>query len=41
MGWCYSPSRGSSGGILVMWDRRVLEKIEECWGVFCCLLLQC
>jgi len=30
MDWCYSPSRGASGGILVMWDRRVVEKIEEC-----------
>lgn len=30
MDWCYSPSRGSSDGILVIWDRRVVEKIEEC-----------
>jgi hypothetical protein len=38
--WCYSTSRGASGGILRMWDRRVVEKIEECGGIFCCLLVQ-
>jgi hypothetical protein len=25
-------SRGASGGILLMWDRRVVEKIEEYVG---------
>jgi hypothetical protein len=29
--WCYSTLRGASGGILLMWDRRVVDKIEE-WG---------
>lgn len=28
--WCCLDSRGSSGGILLVWDRRVVEKIEEC-----------
>lgn len=28
--WCYSASRGASGRILLMWDRRVVEKIKEC-----------
>jgi len=32
MDWCYSPSREAFGGILVMWDKRVVEKIEECVG---------
>jgi hypothetical protein len=27
-------STGASGGILLMWDRRVVEKIEECVGRF-------
>jgi len=30
--WCPSASRGASGGILLMWDWKVLEKIEECVG---------
>jgi hypothetical protein len=25
-------SRGALGGVLLMWDRRVVEKIEECVG---------
>lgn len=34
----YFPSiGGASSGILVVWDRRVVGKIEECWGVYCCL----
>ena len=28
--WCYVPSNGTSGGILLMWDRRTVEKIEVC-----------
>jgi exonuclease III len=27
--WVNLGSRGTSGGILLMWDRRVVEKIEE------------
>jgi len=34
MDWCYSASRGAFGGILVMWDRRVVEKIYDCVGEF-------
>jgi hypothetical protein len=30
--WCYSSSRGASGGILLMWDRRVVEKLKSVWG---------
>jgi hypothetical protein len=26
--WCYVPPIGASNGILLMWDRRVVEKIE-------------
>jgi len=29
-GWCYLPSSGASGGILSLWDKRVVEKIEVC-----------
>jgi hypothetical protein len=27
--WCYSTSRGVFGGILLMWDRRVVKKVYE------------
>jgi hypothetical protein len=30
--WCYLGANGASGGILLMWDRRVVEKLEECVG---------
>jgi hypothetical protein len=26
--------REASGGVLLMWDRRVVEKIEECTGSY-------
>jgi len=26
--WCYMGARGASGGLLLMWDRRVVEKVE-------------
>jgi hypothetical protein len=32
--WFFSASRGASGGILPIWDRRVLEKIKEHVGEF-------
>jgi hypothetical protein len=32
--WIYLGARGASGGILLMWDRRVVEKIEDCVGRF-------
>jgi hypothetical protein len=38
--WCYLGSRGASGGILLMWDRRVVEKIEDCVGRFYIVLLE-
>ena len=28
--WIYLGARGVSRGILLMWDRRVVEKIEDC-----------
>jgi hypothetical protein len=31
--WCCLDSRGALGGILIMWDTRVVEKIEMCGGV--------
>lgn len=39
MGWHYLPCNGASGGILVMWDKRVVEKIEDFLGdyVVACL----
>jgi hypothetical protein len=30
--WCHVDSIGASGGILLMWDRRVVTKIEVCLG---------
>jgi exonuclease III len=32
--WCCLDFRGVSGGFLILWDRRVVEKINECVGVF-------
>jgi len=32
--WCCLDSRGASGGVSIMWDRRVMEKIDECVGEF-------
>ena len=32
--WLYLGSDGASGGILLMWDRRVVEKIDEAVGHF-------
>jgi hypothetical protein len=32
--WLYIGSMGASRGILIMWDRRVMKKIEECVGRF-------
>jgi exonuclease III len=30
--WCYMETSGASGGILIMWDRRAMEKVDECVG---------
>ena len=32
--WLYLGSIGASGAVLVMWDRRIVEKIEEAVGRF-------
>jgi hypothetical protein len=32
--WCHVDSRGASGGILLMWDRRVVSRIDSCLGNF-------
>lgn len=32
--WLYSSSIGALGGILVMWDRRAVEKLDEAVGQF-------
>jgi endonuclease/exonuclease/phosphatase family metal-dependent hydrolase len=32
--WCYLASRGASGGILIMWNRRIVEKIDVYVGEF-------
>ena len=35
VGWAYLASLGASGGVLLMWDKRVVEAIEEVyWRVF-------
>jgi hypothetical protein len=38
VGWMYKEANGASGGILLMWDRKVVEKKEECMG---CYTLAC
>jgi exonuclease III len=30
--WCYMGASGASVGILIMWDRRTVEKVDECVG---------
>jgi hypothetical protein len=32
--WVYRGSDGASRGILLMWDRRVVEKMEEAVGIY-------
>jgi len=32
--WCYLASCGASGGILILWDRRIVEKLDEYVGEF-------
>jgi hypothetical protein len=32
--WVCLDSCGASGGILILWDKRVVEKIEDCYGVY-------
>ena len=32
--WCHVASQGASGGILLMWDRGVVSKLEVCLGSF-------
>jgi hypothetical protein len=32
--WCYVASSGASGGILLLWDRRVVSRIDSCMGNF-------
>jgi hypothetical protein len=32
--WCSLDSCGASGGILIMWDKRVVEKVDVCLGEF-------
>jgi hypothetical protein len=32
--WGYLDSSGASGGILIMWDTRVVEKVDVCVGAY-------
>ena len=32
--WCHVDSRGASGGILIMWDRRAISRTDVCMGRF-------
>jgi hypothetical protein len=34
VGWVCLDSSGAFGGILIMWDKRVVEKIDECVGIY-------
>ena len=31
--WLYLGSEGASGGVLLIWDRRVVEKLEDAVGI--------
>jgi hypothetical protein len=32
--WCFVAAEGASGGILLMWDCRVVSKIDMCLGFY-------
>lgn len=32
VGWSYLASLGASEGVLLMWDRRIVELVEDCNG---------
>ncbi|KAG2698544.1 hypothetical protein I3760_07G155600 [Carya illinoinensis] len=32
--WSFLASNGASGGVVVMWDRLVVEKVEDCIGQY-------
>jgi hypothetical protein len=32
--WCHVDSRGASGDIFLMWDHRVISRIDSCLGRF-------
>lgn len=34
VGWSYLASKGALGGVLVMWDMRAVERVEEFVGEF-------
>ncbi|KAG6637403.1 hypothetical protein CIPAW_11G176300 [Carya illinoinensis] len=34
VGWAYLASEGASSGVLLMWDKRVVEAVEKCIGEF-------
>ncbi|KAG6628379.1 hypothetical protein CIPAW_14G010000 [Carya illinoinensis] len=34
VGWLYLPSKGASGGVLIMFDKRVVDRLEDCVGEF-------
>jgi hypothetical protein len=38
--WYCLDSRVALGGVLIIWGRRVVEKIDECGGAPCLLLLE-
>lgn len=32
MDWCYLELKGALGGILMMWDSKIVERIDPCVG---------
>lgn len=38
MGWCSLAADGVSGGILILWDSRVLEMVGSCVSYFSVLM---
>jgi len=37
--WCFLDTSGALGGIVLMWDMRVVEKVKECVGEYTLLVL--
>ena len=34
MDWMFLGSNGASGGILLMWDKRCVEKLKDAVGIY-------
>lgn len=39
VGWCCLEADDASGGILILWDTRILELVESCVGCYSVLVV--